>query len=67
MSDEATAVIVLRLTLDKFAAGDPSTELAREVVREFGQRVRHRLLAEGIRVDDVSAVLTNEPIGTPKP
>lgn len=60
---KVNAVIVMELDLDDYAEGDPSTEQAREVVREFGERVRHRLLAEGLRVGAVRSALTDQQIG----
>lgn len=50
-------VIVVTLALDDLAAGDPQTEAVRDVVRTIAQTARHRLVAAGVRVGDVSAAL----------
>jgi len=56
---EATAVILVHLTLDDTPApGDPQTDAITDVVRAIAQAARHRLVAAGVRVGDVSAALT---------
>jgi len=59
---KAQLVIVLDIDIDDLAVGDPQTEAVADVARVVGATVRHRLVAEGVRVGDVSSL-----IHTPKP
>lgn len=56
-----TAVVLVSLDLDDLAAGDPQTEAVRDVVRSIGEAVRHRIVAAGVRVADVSSALVSQP------
>lgn len=59
MTVEATAVILVRLTLDDVPTpGDPQAEVVADVIRAVAQAARHRLAAAGVRVGDISAALT---------
>lgn len=60
-----TAVLLVSLDLDDLAAGDPQTEAVRDVVRAIGEAVRHRIVAAGVRVADVSSALVSQPEATP--
>lgn len=51
------AVVTIALDLDDLAAGDPQTEQAADVVRAIAQSARHRLVAHGVRVGEISAAL----------
>jgi hypothetical protein len=64
---KVTAVILVSLDLDDFAAGDPQTEAAADIVRTIAQTARHRLVAHGVRVGEVSAVLHSPDPTIPAP
>lgn len=63
---KVTGVIVVDLDIDDPGEGDTETERARDVLRGFGEGVRHTLLAAGVRVGNVASVLTTDiPSTTP--